>query len=112
MKIAFDVKGTLLGPKQKYVLMLLEELQGRGHEITIWSNAFPYTLDAVKVHDLKNVTTQSKYAKSELTNLFDYAIEDDTNQTWLAAKKFIWVHDIPGARGGINKLVDKMEKSE
>lgn len=42
---------------------------------------------------------EDKFSKRDASewgvDLFDLAIEDDTSQTYLAAKKFLWVHDIP-----------------
>src|SRR5580698_6605031 len=112
MKIAFDCLGTLKGPKEKYVLMLLLELQKRGHSITVWSNGPGYPQEAVERHGLKNVETSSKYGKGDYqaeNGTFDYAIEDDRSQTWLAAKRFIWVDKIPGAMGGVMEVIKEME---
>jgi hypothetical protein len=110
MKIAFDCMGTLNGSKEKYVLMLLLELQKRGHSITVWSNGPSYPEAAVKRHGIKNADTGYKYGKGDYDReSFDFAVEDDTGQTWLAAKNFIWVHDIPETTAGIMALVQIME---
>lgn len=115
MKIAFDCSGTLIGNgiKNAYARILLRVLQDAGHEIIVWSNSFGYTKDAVTLYDLKNVETWPKMDKWKVDNdesqFVDYAIEDDVCQTWLAAKKFIWVKDLPETVEGIKALVKDME---
>ena len=104
MKIAFDVKGTLEGHKGKFVLGLLNYLQGMGHEITIWSNGPGFAAQCAKDLGLTNVATMMKYGKGDHQELFDIAVEDDTSQNWLAAKRFVWVKDIPDGMGGVLKL--------
>lgn len=111
MRIAFDVKGTIDGPKQKFVLGLLKMLQEQGHDITVWSNSFSYAVDAVKQHGL-NAKVQSKKSRSDMDceeqDYFDICVEDDTSQSYLAAKRFIWVHELPSAMGGIKKLAEEI----
>lgn len=98
MKIACDVKGTLEGPKKKQVLKMLDLFHRAGYEITIWSNLYSYATDAVRDNNLR-AHAMSKYSKSDYDNnesqFFNFAIEDDRNQTYLAAKKIIWVDEIP-----------------
>lgn len=112
MKIAFDVKGTLDGPKTKFVLAMLIALQEMGHECIVWSNSYGYAVDCVRNLGLVNVRAESKTDKwsRDEANFYDVAIEDDKQQTWLAAKHFIWVDDIPGAMGGVMKLVAEIDK--
>lgn len=109
MRIAFDVKGTIDGPKGKFVLGLMAFLQELGHECVVWSNSYSFAADAVRDHNLK-VEYMSKKMKGDMdhdeTQFYDFAVEDDTSQTWLAAKSFIWVHELPGAMGGIKKLAE------
>lgn len=110
MRIAFDVKGTIDGPKGKFVLGLFKFLQDLGHECVVWSNSYGYAVDAVMTHAL-NAEAMPKKGKGDFgyedkASHFDIAIEDDTSQTWLAAKRFIWVHELPGAMGGIKKLAE------
>jgi hypothetical protein len=117
MKIAFDVKGTLDNPHDKrterMVLALLETLQKQGHEIIVWSNSFGYAVECVNKLGLKNVRAESKSDKwsRDEANWYDVCIEDDTSQTYLAAKRIIFVKDIaPLAMGGIIKLAQEISK--
>lgn len=118
MKIAFDVKGTLDNPHDKrterMVLALLETLQNMGHEIIVWSNSFGYAVECVEKLGLKNVRAESKSNKwnvSDESQWYDVCIEDDTSQTYLAAKRIIFVKDIaPLAMGGIIKLAQELTK--
>lgn len=111
MRIAFDVKGTIEGPKKKYVLMLLKNLQSKGHHITVWSNLYSYAVDAVKDNhldcefDSKRTTGD---CADDASRLMDLAIDDDSSQTWLASKRFIWVHDIPETDELINELAERI----
>ena len=98
VKLACDVKGTLEGSKKKQVLKLLELFAKAGYEITVWSNSYGYAVDAVKDNNLK-ANFESKRMKMDLdydeTRYYNFAIEDDHQQDYLAAKQFIWVDDIP-----------------
>jgi hypothetical protein len=111
MRIAFDVKGTIEGPKQKFVLGLMEYLKEAGHEIIVWSNSLSYAMDAVRDHEL-SCPAVSKRALYDIDNdvdqCVDLAIDDDSSQSWLAAKRFIWVHDLPGAMGGIKNMAESI----
>lgn len=100
MKIACDVKGTLEGPKKKQVLKMLDLFSRAGYEITIWSNFFSYAVDAIKDNNLR-ATASSKAGKGDWefendeSKFYNFAIEDDHQQTYLAARKIIWVDEIP-----------------
>lgn len=111
MKIAFDVKGTIEGSKQKIVLKVLKEFQARGHEIIVWSSVYSYAVEAVKKHNLK-ADIQSKNDKwsTDEEYYMDIAIDDDTESTYLAAKKFVWVSELPDWLHDVSKFVDKLEQ--
>lgn len=98
MKIACDVKGTLEGPKKKQVLRILDLFSKAGYEVTVWSNLYSYAVDAVKDNNLKaqfmDKKSKGDYEYDE-TKYFNFAIEDDRSQSYLAAKTFIWVDTIP-----------------
>jgi hypothetical protein len=106
MKIAFDVKGTLDGPKGHIVLSALKHLQKMGHECIVWSNSYSYAVDFVKEHKLEGVRAEQKYDKwnTPPEHFYDFAIEDDRSQTYLAAKQFIFVHDIETTGWIINRM--------
>ncbi|HBI00989.1 MAG TPA: hypothetical protein DDY18_05130 [Flavobacterium sp.] len=119
-RIACDVKGTLEGPKKKQVIKILDLFSKAGYAVTVWSNLYSYAVDAVKDNNLK-AEAMSKRMKMDLgydeTQYFDFAIEDDSRQEYLAAKKFIWVHDIPDDMEQIEGFVkgllsETKEKSE
>lgn len=116
MKIAFDVKGTLSGPKEKFVVRLLLELQALGHECIVWSNSFGYAVDCVAKNGFKEVRAESKSTKwdRDQSNWYDVAIEDDHSQDYLAAKRIIFVDDPAyfGAMGGVMKLVKEIGESK
>lgn len=118
MRIAFDVKGTLDGQYGKFVLGMLEMMLERGHQVTVWSNSYSYAADFVLKHNLQGVSFKTKVSKWDIDNdetqFYDVAVEDDKTQTYLAAKKFIWVDEFRGlAMGGVKKMVDDLcsEKS-
>lgn len=98
MKLACDVKGTLEGPKKKQVLKLLDLFSKAGYEITVWSNLYSYAVDAVSDNNLR-AEAMGKKMKMDLdydeSAYFNFAIEDDRRQEYLAAKQFIWVDEIP-----------------
>lgn len=111
MKIAFDVKGTLDGWNEVLVLKLLRAMKAAGHEVVVWSNSAGFARDAVEKYNL-NVPYQWKQEKRDLDcavnpeeHYFDLAVEDDTRQTYLAAKEFLWVHDIN--ESNIDELIKK-----
>lgn len=114
LKIAFDVKGTLVdGHSSENIRKLLILCRERGHEITVWSNLFTYTVDFLKdyptharfVHD-----NQSKDSKGDRLShglpLFDFAFEDDIRQTYLGAKNLIFVQDVP--EGNLENFLDSI----
>jgi hypothetical protein len=115
MRIAFDVKGTLQGHDGERVLALLLKLQELGHECLVWSNSYGYAVDCVKKLGLK-CEYQSKTDKSDAdhdeTRYVDLAIDDDSTQTWLASKRFIWVRDLPKDIEGILKLAHEIDSSK
>ena len=97
MRIAFDVKGTIEGHSKDKVLRLFKALEAMGHDLLVWSNSYQYAVDAVKNNGLK-CPYQSKTTKwdvSDESQYVDLAIDDDSSQTWLASKRFIWVHELP-----------------
>ena len=98
MRIAFDVKGTIEGPKKALVLTIFNRLQEAGHTCVVWSNYYPYAVDAIKNNGLQNTQPMDKLTTTELQERglepFDLAIEDDRSQTWLGAKKFAFVDDL------------------
>lgn len=98
MKIAFDVKGTIEGPRKIAILDMIRRFHVAGHDIIVWSNLYRYAVDAVKDNNL-NAEATSKQMQSDLDydeSLYvDFAIEDDHSQTWLPAKRFVWVDDLP-----------------
>lgn len=103
MKIAFDVMGTIEGPKKNQVLAMIRHLKEHGHEVVVWSNLYSYATDAVEDYDLQ-VEAMSKKMMLDYdseSEAMDLAIEDDRSQTWLGAKKFLFVdelpHDVPEA---------------
>jgi len=97
-RIAFDVKGTIEGPKKDLVLHIFEKLQEQGHECVVWSNLYSYAVDAIKDNNLKNTQAMSKKSKGDLLSngeeLFDLCIEDDRSQTYLGAKKIAFVDEL------------------
>ncbi len=110
MKIACDVKGTLEGPMKKQVLRILELFAKTGYEIIVWSNSYGYAVDAVRDNNLK-ATAESKSDKwnREEENFYAFAIEDDVQQgQWLAAKKFIYVKDIPEDMAAVDLFVREL----
>lgn len=113
MRIAFDVKGTIEGPKKKFVLGLLKYLQDQGHEVIVWSNSYGYAVDAIKDNAL-NCVPQSKTTTwdcdGDPERFVDLCIDDDSSQTWLASKRFIWVHDLPEAMGGILAIAESINR--
>lgn len=111
MRIAFDVKGTLEGPREHLVLGLLIQLQELGHEIIVWSNSFGYAVDCAKNLGLVGVRVESKRNKwnTPAEDFYDVAIEDMAEQRdWLAAKRVILVSELPGAMRGIHKLAKQI----
>jgi hypothetical protein len=110
MKIAFDVKGTIEGHMKEQVLYMLKLFQEAGHEIIVWSNSYSFAVDAVEDNEL-NARAESKGDKWNTSeeNFYDLAVEDDVQQgDWLAAKKFVFVKDIPESLEEVKALVNKI----
>ena len=102
LSVVFDIRGTLVGRNEEAVRWLFDWFKARGHRITIWSNGGTSTL----LQKYKDIQFSNKFNYShgkELiswgndpeTCVFDVAIDDDMDQTYLSAKSFIWVHEIP-----------------
>lgn len=116
MRIAFDVKGTLVeGQDPVKIRHLLYQLHKRGHNITVWSNSFSYTQDFLKDypnHGELVHNTCSKMSKREMQEmdipLFDYAIEDDYCQDYLGANKIWFVSEIC-AMENMDKFIKELE---
>lgn len=102
MKVAVDVKGTLEGPRRKQIVEIIKFLLRRGNQVTIWSNGLGRqgAEGLEKEYGIK-LSYEDKFSKRDASELgvdfFDLAIEDDISQTYLAAKKFLFVHNIPEA---------------
>ncbi|NJO48172.1 MAG: hypothetical protein HC840_00490 [Leptolyngbyaceae cyanobacterium RM2_2_4] len=100
MRIAFDVKGTVEGSKGAVILEAFRKLQGAGHTCVVWSNLYSYATDAIAKHGL-DAEAESKRSTRDLEDYslepFDVAIEDDRSQTWLGAKRLIFVDEITDA---------------
>lgn len=99
MKIAFDVKGTLDGPRGFQVRKLLYDLHQAGHQIFIWSNSIDYAVEEKKKHDLEGIHALIKFAKSDVDldnkdRMMDLCIEDDRRQDYLGAYKILYVHQL------------------
>src|SRR4051812_31226905 len=94
MKIAIDVKGTLEGPKQDIIRAVAKQLHDEGHEITIWSSMFSFASDCK--NNLKvpyNCDLKRFHSEVEPEDWYDLAIDDDTQQTFLPAKRIIYVNE-------------------
>jgi hypothetical protein len=112
MKVAFDVKGTLIGPDQEKVRDLYNFMRNMKCEMVVWSNLGSYAVDAVKSLKL-NARACTKYSMSDAgsgSDVMDLAIEDDSTQTWLAAKHILLVKDIPNDLKSIEKLAKELIK--
>lgn len=101
MRVAFDVKGTIEGPKKELILKLFKGLQEKGHTCVVWSNLYSYAVDAIVDNNLENTEPEQKYSKGDVASgiypsrkAFDLAIEDDRGQTYLAANRFLFVDEI------------------
>lgn len=101
MKVAFDVKGTIEGYNKETVLRLFKGLQAKGHKCVVWSNLYSYAVDAIKDNGLTNTEAMDKMSKFDLRDRdmdpMDLAIEDDRSQTWLGAKRIIFVDELDDA---------------
>lgn len=107
MRIAFDVQGTLInGFDSAQIRFIMVEAYRRGHNITVWSNAFEYTQDFLRdypSHAKFVHNTEQKRSKSDMEEygipVFDLAFEDDRRQTYLGANNIIFVNQIPEGIG-------------
>lgn len=101
LRVAFDVKGTIEGPKKALVLKLFKGLQDKGHKCFVWSNSMDFAVDAIIENNLKNTEAMHKWSKSDFKDvgalLMDICIEDDRSQTWLGTKRFIFVDELDEA---------------
>lgn len=111
MRIAFDVKGTIEGPKGDVILGAFKKLQELGHTCVVWSNLYSYAVDAITKHGL-SAEAMNKRSMSDLDEYsakpYDVAIEDDRHQIYLAANRFIFVDDITTS----DELVKEILKGE
>lgn len=110
MKIAFDCMGTLEGRDQSKVRALYKALQNRGQDMRVWSSDFGMAVRLNRELSL-DATVESKFSKVEAQErdeeLMDIAIDDDSTQTWLAAKYIVLVRDIPN---DVEAFADKLIK--
>lgn len=109
MRIAFDVMGTLKGPKGEFLIEVLKELKARDHECVVWSNSIGFASSAVRDYAL-GVEYSDKRMKSdvEIDDWFDVAFEDDHSQTWLASRLLIFVDEVDNSRD-VKEFVDSIE---
>lgn len=109
MKIAFDILGTLQGRDSAKVVALYRALQNKGHDMHVWSSDFAMAMRVNRELKL-DATVQGKVSKSEAENegdsYMDIAIDDDSTQTWLAAKYIVLVRDIPSK--DVEAFADKL----
>lgn len=110
MKIACDVMGTLEGRKKKQILKMLDIFSRAGADITVWSNLYSYAVDAVKNNNLKAEYDSKKMMLDydDPSEAMDLAIEDDRSQTWLGARRFLFVDEIPEDMAEVELLANKL----
>lgn len=109
MRIAFDVKGTIDGPKGSVILEAFRRLQRLGHTCVVWSNAHSYATEAVEKHGLVAEAMSKKMMLDygSANEIFDVAIEDDRSQgRWLGAKRFVFVDEIADADSLVNRIIE------
>lgn len=116
MRVAVDVLGTLKGRRARDVFTLVQALYYAGHRITVWSSEFSlakHFAEALQERGIGAIEFESKSAKYEHdpSNYFDVAIEDDRSQEYLAAKKFVWVDEIPEDYERIMKLARSLSEA-
>lgn len=115
MRIACDVLGTIQGPKGKQIIEALRKLIEQGHEVVVWSSDYGLAVNATQRYDL-GVEAMGKLSKYEMKEreqeLFDVAIEDDRNQTYLGAKRFIFVDEITTVESLISSVVTPVSHNE
>ena len=71
-------------------------MRENGHDCVIWSNSINYAYVKAKELDLQWQTKFSYGNNNE--PWFDLAIEDDRTQTWLSAKRIVWVDELPESK--------------
>lgn len=110
LRIAVDVIGTIEGNRKAQVLTIIHTLLDLGHEVEIWSSDFSCARNAVTKYDLQCLYRQ-KHTKIESPSeeFFDYAIEDDRRQTYLAAKNFLWVDELPTSLKECEQLAKELK---
>lgn len=117
MLIAVDVLGTLKGPRSFDIRKMIRVFQEAGHEVIVWSSEYSLARMAVEEFGL-NCTYHQKWSqadvRAERERQVDIAIDDDTYQTYLGAKKFVYVHEIPRENPGAfaKELLEKAGKNE
>lgn len=98
--IAFDVKGTLEGPKGEAVLTMLKYFQCAGWKVVVWSNVYSYAIDCIEKNALVGCEPDQKMTKSDVAERgfeeYDIVV-DDCRMTaeWIAGKRVVMVDDIP-----------------
>jgi hypothetical protein len=104
LKIAFDCSGTIMNGPDK-VLKLFEFFEKKGAELIVWSNSYGYCIDVRKwlgeraAYGTKTTKWDFDCSSDPESWYVDIAVDDDSEQTYLAAKAFIWVRDIPDDPG-------------
>ena len=98
--IAFDVKGTLDGPKSEAVLTMLKYFQCAGWKVVVWSSVYSYAIDCIEKNALVGCEPDQKITKgdAEMQSVEMYNIVvDDCYMTaeWIAGKRVVMVDDIP-----------------
>lgn len=108
MRIAFDVLGTIQGPKGRVIIEAFKKLQAAGHETVVWSSDYGLAINAVTRYDL-NADAMGKLSGYEMREremeLFDVAIEDDRGQTYLGTRRFIFVDEITTADELVSRIL-------
>lgn len=102
LNVIFDVRGTLVGRKEETVHRLFKMFEQKGHTVSIWTNGMfsdvPQEFQKYPIFRKHNMAFGRELidnGNDPATSIFDIAVDDDTNQNYLAAHEFIWVHDIP-----------------
>jgi hypothetical protein len=91
MKIAFDVQGTLVGPKGDILTQLINELKAQGHEIFIWSSNINMAIECGSKIGISNDYCLNKKYLFDYHNeneLMDIAIDDDLSLKLLTRKTY------------------------
>lgn len=96
MKIAFDVQGTLDGPKGEVLKKLLELFIKEGHEVVIWSSSLTMAKEmASKLNSscpyMRKVWSHDYHSPEDF---MDIAFDDDSTLKLLAHKTY-YVQSLP-----------------